>query len=224
MSNMIRRLQKEVVHLQDKSLKETGIYYFMKEDITKATAILFGPKDTPYEYCPLEFVFSLPNDYPFSPPSVLYRTNDGQTRFHPNFYADGKVCLSILGTYSGPKWASTMSISTVLLSIYSIITSNPLVHEPCYEGTHAATPKNQQYADYIEHQMIRLFLQSMETNYYDQFDDEEFQVTLLKNYEIVKRKVCERAKDQETLFTILPYSMVGSTSWKRLAKRTKANL
>jgi hypothetical protein len=28
---MIRRLQKEVVHLQDKSLKETGIYYFMKE-------------------------------------------------------------------------------------------------------------------------------------------------------------------------------------------------
>ena len=218
---MIRRLQKEVVQLQDKSLRDTGIYYFMKDDFTKATAILFGPKDTPYEYCPLEFVFSLPNDYPFSPPSVLYNTNDGKTRFHPNFYADGKVCLSILGTYSGPKWASTMSISTVLLSIYSILTSNPLVHEPSYEGTHASTPKNQQYSDYIEHQMVRLFLNNMNTNYYTQFEDEEFQDTLLRNYTIIQNKVEQRAKDQEILYTILPYSMTGSTCWKKMTKFAK---
>ena len=218
---MIRRLQKEVIHLQDKSLKDIGIYYFNKEDITQATAILFGPKDTPYEYCPLEFGISIPNDYPFRPPSVVYNTNDGRTRFHPNFYMDGKVCLSILGTYSGPKWASTMNISTILLSIYSIITSNPLVHEPCYEGTHATTPKNQQYSDYIEHQNIKLFLQSMERNYYDQFDDQYFQETLLKNYEVLKRKIEEKAKEQETMYTILPYSMTGSTCWKKLAKSLK---
>ena len=217
---MIRRLHKEVVHLQDKSLKETGIYYFNKEDITKATAIMFGPKDTPYEYCPLEFVFTIPEDYPFSPPNVLYNTNDGCTRFHPNFYVDGKVCLSILGTYSGPKWASSMNISTILLSIYSILTSNPLSHEPCYETSHAMNPKNVQYSDYIEHQLIKLFIQNMENNYYDKYDD-EFKSILLKNYSILKEKVLQRAKEQEIMYTVLPYSMVGSTIWKKMAKTLK---
>ena len=154
-----KRLQKEIVHLKDNSLKNTGIFYFIEdEQLTKGTAIMFGPKNTPYEFCPLEYRFELPNDYPFSPPKVLYRTNDGKTRFHPNFYSDGKVCLSILGTYSGPKWASSMNISTILLSIYSLMTDNPLVHEPCFENTSLTNPRNLQYAQYVEHQMIKLFL------------------------------------------------------------------
>ena len=196
----------------------------MSENITKATALMFGPKDTPYEYCPLEFEIVIPDDYPFAPPSVSYKTNDGATRFHPNFYTDGKVCLSILGTYSGPKWASSMNISTVLLSIYSIITTNPLVHEPCYENTHAAKPMNQQYSDYIEHQMIKLFLQNIANNYYNKFDDEDLKLLLLKNYTILQSKINEKAKDQEIMYTILPYSMMGSTCWKKLfaiAKNTK---
>ena len=215
---MIRRLQKELVHLQDKSLRDMGIYYFNNENITKGTALMFGPKDTPYEYCPLEFEILIPDDYPFCPPNVLYKTNDGQTRLHPNFYVDGKVCLSILGTYSGPKWASTMNITTLLLSIYSIITSNPLVHEPCYAGTSGTKPLNQQYSDYIEYRNIRLFFQSMEDSYYDKYIHDDFQSTLLKNYILLQAKVKERAKEQEIMYTILPYSMTGSTCWKKLRK------
>jgi len=221
---MIRRLQKEVVYLKEQSLKDTGIYYIQNENITKATALMFGPKDTPYEYCPLEFEIVIPDDYPFAPPTVLYKTNDGTTRFHPNFYTDGKVCLSILGTYSGPKWASSMNISTLLLSIYSIITTNPLVHEPCYENTHAAKPMNQQYSDYIEHQIIKLFLQNMENKYYEQFDDEDLQLKLLMNYRILQNKIEEKASEQKILYTLLPYSMTGSTCWNKLltlAKNTK---
>lgn len=30
---------------------------------------------------------------------VLYNTGDGRGRFNPNLYADGKVCLSLLGTW-----------------------------------------------------------------------------------------------------------------------------
>ena len=40
--------------------------------------------------------------YPFEPPKVLILTVDGRTRINPNLYANGKVCLSILGTWSGP--------------------------------------------------------------------------------------------------------------------------
>lgn len=48
--------------------------------------------------------------YNNSPPSVKYMTtNGGKFRFNPNLYADGKVCLSLLGTWSGPGWISGKS-------------------------------------------------------------------------------------------------------------------
>ena len=220
----VKRLQKEIIQLQDKALKDTGIYYFIDGDnMTKATAFMFGPKDTPYEFCPLEYSFSIPDDYPFAPPKVLYRTNDGKTRFHPNFYVDGKVCLSILGTYSGPKWASSMNISTILLSIYSLMTDNPLTHEPCYEFTKLHTPKNQQYADYIEHQIIQLFVKLIQQNYYKKFTElnEEFKNKLFENYEIIKKKIESKTKHHDVIYTLLPYSMHGSTGWKKLYEFTK---
>jgi len=217
-----KRLQKELLHLNDGSLKTTGIYYFIEDnDMTKATSIMFGPKDTPYEYCPLEYSFIIPNDYPFLPPNVLYKTNDGKTRFHPNFYIDGKVCLSILGTYSGPKWASSMNISTILLSIYSLMTNNPLTQEPAYETTTLSNPKNQQYTSFIEHQMVKLFLELYENNYYKKYMefDEEFKNTITANYELIKEKVKLKAKNHEILFSVLPYSMSGSTNWKKMATK-----
>ena len=33
----------------------------------------------------------------------------------------GKVCLSILGTWSGPSWTHTMDITIVLLTIQSLL-------------------------------------------------------------------------------------------------------
>jgi len=222
-----KRLQKELVHINDGALKETGIYYFLEdENMTKATSIMFGPKNTPYEFCPLEYSFSIPDDYPFTPPKVLYRTNDGKTRFHPNFYVDGKVCLSILGTYSGPKWASSMNITTILLSIYSLMTNNPLTQEPAYELTTLSHPKNQQYASFIEHQMCKLFLSMYESNYYNKYieRDETFKTTIQNNYELIKEKIKEKAKTHEVLYTILPYSMSGATSWKKMAETIVKNI
>jgi len=210
-----KRLQKELLLCQDPKLKETGIYYFIKnENMETGTALLFGPKDTPYEYCPLEFEFKIPTEYPYVPPIVHYKTNDGITRFHPNFYMDGKVCLSILGTWSGPKWASSMNISTVLLSLYSILTSNPLQHEPSYESILPTFPKAFQYSNYVEHNLIKLFLKQYEYGYYNSWNDPTFQENLLKNIKCIKEKVFIKAQSQEQIYTLLPYSMVGSTSWK----------
>jgi hypothetical protein len=67
-------------------------------------AMIIGPADTPYAWCPLVFSIDCPTDYPFSSPAVCFMTSDGVTRFHPNLYVNGKVCLSILGTWSGPPW------------------------------------------------------------------------------------------------------------------------
>ena len=50
-----------------------------------------------------------PASYPTIPPLVVMTTTGGGTvRFNPNLYADGKVCLSLLGTWHGgdatEKW------------------------------------------------------------------------------------------------------------------------
>lgn len=51
-------------------------------------------------------------------------------RFNPNLYNCGKVCLSLLGTWSGPGWdPKTSTLLQVLISIQSLImvTIAPLV-------------------------------------------------------------------------------------------------
>ncbi|KAF8558777.1 hypothetical protein OG21DRAFT_1503732 [Imleria badia] len=77
-------------------------------DIIKA--LIIGPEGTPYQDGCFLFDIFLGPSYNQSPPSVKYMTtNGGKYRFNPNLYADGKVCLSLLGTWSGPGWISGRS-------------------------------------------------------------------------------------------------------------------
>lgn len=69
-------------------------------DVLKA--IVFGPTDTPYASGAYEFDLYCPPNYPTVPPKVnLQTTGKGAIRFNPNLYNCGKVCLSLLGTWSG---------------------------------------------------------------------------------------------------------------------------
>src|SRR5437660_876991 len=62
-------------------------------------------------------------------------TGGGRVRFNPNLYADGKVCLSILGTWTGPAWTPNLNIRTVLLSIQSLMCKEPYFNEPGFESS-----------------------------------------------------------------------------------------
>ena len=53
---------------------------------------------------------------------------------NPNLYENGKVCLSILGTWSGPGWTTACTLSSVLLSIQSLLNENPIHNEPGWEN------------------------------------------------------------------------------------------
>lgn len=62
-------------------------------------------KETPYGLGLFEFHIFIPSDYPNAPPLVnLQTTGNGMVRFNPNLYSDGKVCLSLLGTWHGEGW------------------------------------------------------------------------------------------------------------------------
>ena len=127
----IQRLLKDVKQLIENPLDEHGIYYVHDdEDILKGYAMIIGSENTPYFGGYYFFKFYFPNNYPFSPPKVIFCTNDGVTRYNPNLYICGKVCLSILNTWSGEKWSSCQTINSILLTLVSVLNEEPLLNEP----------------------------------------------------------------------------------------------
>jgi len=104
-------------------------------DLMRAAVV--GPPDTPYMNGFWLFDMVLPPDYPDVPPKVLFLTTGGnQARVNPNLYAEGKVCLSLLGTWQGPGWSPGIStLGQVLMSIQSqIMNDTPFANEPGHEA------------------------------------------------------------------------------------------
>ena len=142
MSNAIKRIiKKDLKSIQTQKLNDLGIYIeFNEENMLEAHAMIIGPPDSVYHNGILYFQITFPHNYPYAPPQVSY-VSRGSIRIHPNLYTGtprdnyfGKVCLSILGTWSGPKWSTIMDISSVLISIQSLLDKNPLDHEPGFLG------------------------------------------------------------------------------------------
>eukprot|EP00993_Chasmostoma_nieuportense_P003004 NODE_3754_length_907_cov_24.012821_g3601_i0.p1 GENE.NODE_3754_length_907_cov_24.012821_g3601_i0~~NODE_3754_length_907_cov_24.012821_g3601_i0.p1 ORF type:complete len:260 (+),score=46.85 NODE_3754_length_907_cov_24.012821_g3601_i0:56-835(+) len=128
-----KRLSAELCQLLKEPLPGIAVYAD-DSDLTSVTAVVVGPKGTPYEGGLFHFALKFPRDYPFSPPAVQFLTTDGgQVRFNPNLYANGRVCLSILGTWTGPCWQPSQTLSTVLLSLQTILNTEPYRNEPGFE-------------------------------------------------------------------------------------------
>jgi ubiquitin-protein ligase len=126
-----KRLLKDVININKHPLNDQGIYYLHDSDnIKKGYALIIGPQDTIYSHGMYFFEFNYPDDYPFSPPKLTYLTNGDGVRFNPNLYRNGKVCVSILNTWSGPQWSSCQTISSILLTLTTLFHNKPLLNEP----------------------------------------------------------------------------------------------
>lgn len=136
-----RIINKDIKIINKMKINELGIHiHFNEENLLEAKAIIIGPKNTPYENGLLFFIINFPNDYPFNPPKIHFYSSCPQ-RMHPNLYVGkshnnflGKVCLSSINTWSGPKWTPAMHIGSILLSIQSLLCENPLHNEPGFEN------------------------------------------------------------------------------------------
>ena len=141
--NAIQRiLNKDMKEIQKSDLSSMGIFInFDEENILQAKAMIIGPEDSPYENGVLFFDIFFPQNYPFSPPNIKYYSRS-KYRIHPNLYVGksydnflGKVCLSVINTWAGPKWTSVMHISSILIILQSILNKYPIENEPGYEKT-----------------------------------------------------------------------------------------
>merc|ERR1711970_1155359 len=145
----VKRISREI-----RDLAETpgdGFWVLPNENNMADISILIeGPTETPYEGGYYFFKVTLPNNYPFKHPTCKYMTTgNGVVRFNPNLYKCGKVCLSILGTWSGPEWTSAMSIRTLCMNLQLILNNNPIQNEPSYETTKLESDSAQQYNKYV---------------------------------------------------------------------------
>jgi len=126
---MNKRIQIDIKELYDNPI-ENAYFYINETNITNIKFMIIGPKDTPYEHGCYIFDLNIQDKYPFYPPKVEFLSTNGKIRFHPFLYENGKVCLSILNTWSGPQWTSIQTLYSILLSIQSIFCKNPLLDEP----------------------------------------------------------------------------------------------
>ncbi|KAL2052648.1 hypothetical protein ABVK25_007208 [Lepraria finkii] len=69
---------------------------------------------------------TFPKNYPYAPPTFQFT----RPLYHPNIYADGKLCISILhapgddemsGESAGERWSPAQRVESVLISIISLL-------------------------------------------------------------------------------------------------------
>ncbi|KAK4218745.1 UBC-like protein [Rhypophila decipiens] len=155
------RITKELSELQKNS--DLSLAVACRDiDVRNVKALIIGPHETPYEFGFFEFTFKFNKDYPRKSPNVqATTTNGGRCRFNPNIYANGRVCLSILGTWRGERgeeWSAAQGLESILISIQSLMSANPYENEPGFEDANEVPDKKNQkdYIQKIRHETLRI--------------------------------------------------------------------
>uniref|UniRef100_A0ACD5VJG4 Uncharacterized protein n=1 Tax=Avena sativa TaxID=4498 RepID=A0ACD5VJG4_AVESA len=131
----VKKVQQEWSILE-KNLPDYIYVRVFEDRMDLMRAVIIGASGTPYQDGLFFFDFHLPPEFPQAPPSAYYHS--GGLRVNPNLYVDGKVCLSLLGTWSGrgnEVWdPSSSSILQVLVSLQGLVLNEkPYFNEAGYE-------------------------------------------------------------------------------------------
>jgi ubiquitin-protein ligase len=157
MDRAIKRVTRDIAEYNKEPIEGTAIYVD-ESDIMNVTVAIAGPSDSVYEHGVYFYQFTFGSTYPYEPPKGKFLNwQNTNTRMHPNMYIDGKLCLSILGTWAGPSWTSIMTLKSIILNIQALLDDNPLKNEPGLEKD-IATAKHEKYAKIIRYYNARDFI------------------------------------------------------------------
>jgi ubiquitin-conjugating enzyme E2 Z len=130
----VKRIMGDIKKFNERCLDKEGIYLdYNEDDLGSMKYLIVGPDETPYQGGFYLFDIKISKDYPFKPPSVKYISYSNNVRINPNLYQNGKVCLSVLGTWQGPPWIAAMNLGSLAIDIQIRLNKYPLQNEPGFE-------------------------------------------------------------------------------------------
>jgi len=153
--SFLGRLRREY-HILATSLPDSILVRAYEDRADLLRSLIVGPENTPYEDAPFVIDWMLDSNFPNSPPIAHFLSwTNGNGRVNPNLYEEGKVCLSILGTWTGDKnevWSATRSsLLQAFVSIQGLVlVKEPWFCEPAYEklrGTEEGTVNSRLYSE-----------------------------------------------------------------------------
>lgn len=220
----ILRLMRDVKYIVKNPLLDQGIIYKHDDiDPLKGYALIFGPEETVYQHGAYLFEFTYPPNYPYAPPVVKYHTNDGHTRFNPNLYRNGKVCISILNTWKGEQWSSCQTINSILLTICSILNNEPLLNEPGITAQHKDFKSYNQIIEYKNYEVaiLKMIMKDI-CVYHSKFDKfyPEIKQHFIENYEKILASLEKNKLLTQTIKTTV-YSMNVKVDYNNLIAKIK---
>jgi ubiquitin-protein ligase len=114
------RIKKEIKEM-NKSKDKNITAKVSEHDFTQWSGTIIGPKGTPYENGVYRLKITLPRDYPFKPPKILFETKI----YHCNISSRGDICLDILKD----GWSPALTIEKTLLSLVTLL-EHPNPNDP----------------------------------------------------------------------------------------------
>lgn len=183
-----RRILKdiELLNKNKSELQKRGIYYHVNDtDITHLKVLVIPrPKNegtlySPYTYGNFLFSIKFENDYPLSPPKVTFHPQQNFCRLHPNYYQNGKVCLSVINTWAGNDWTPSTSLLSLINILEERFNENAVCFEPGRENTSPASKHLYNIA--VEYAKYYITILTIDT--YQEFSDfkEVIQQELIAN-------------------------------------------
>ena len=215
-----KRLLSDVTDLIKNPLIDENIYYIHDDaDMLKGYALIIGPDDCIYEGGAYFFEFHFPYDYPLRPPHVTYYTNDGHTRFNPNLYRNGKVCISILNTWKGEQWTSCQTIRSVLMTLVTLFHNEPITNEPGFTSSHKDAKGYNKIIEYKNYEVAMIgmltqqYLPDKFFGFYSLYKD-----YFVKNKDKIKGNLVKKQTNKKEIITIDIYKMTTTIDYKNLYK------
>jgi len=143
----LKRIQKELIELKEDPPANCSAGP-IGDDLSHWSATIIGPDDSPYNGGIFFLDIHFPEDYPFKPPKIIFKTRI----YHCNINSSGGICLDILKD----QWSPALTISKVLLSICSLLTdANP--NDPLVPEIATLLIKNRSVHDATAHEWTRQY-------------------------------------------------------------------
>eukprot|EP00009_Paramoeba_aestuarina_P000103 CAMPEP_0201509608 /NCGR_PEP_ID=MMETSP0161_2-20130828/2616_1 /ASSEMBLY_ACC=CAM_ASM_000251 /TAXON_ID=180227 /ORGANISM="Neoparamoeba aestuarina, Strain SoJaBio B1-5/56/2" /LENGTH=150 /DNA_ID=CAMNT_0047904615 /DNA_START=43 /DNA_END=495 /DNA_ORIENTATION=- len=117
-----RRLNKEYKSFQDNPIDWAKVSIPDESNMLKWKATIMGPEGTPYEGGVFTLDITIPQEYPFKSPEILFVTQV----YHPNINPEnGQFCAEVLRA----RWSPQLTIQNVLTTLRNLL-SDPNLDSP----------------------------------------------------------------------------------------------